>query len=300
MVLRPQKIAITGCGGMLGEAVAAVFQKGTIHASDVNLNESWLDRLDVSSSGHVHKYLSAVEPDCIIHLAALTDMEFCEDHSGEAYATNTGGAENVARYARNRDIPLVYISTAGIFDGKKDSYDEADVPNPTSVYAASKYAGELLAKTVPKAIVIRAGWMMGGGPSKDKKFINKVARQIQNGSREILVVNDKFGSPCYTNDLARCIKFLVEREAYGIYHGACDGSGSRADVARHLLACLKVSDVDVREVDSNVFSETYFAPRPHSECLTNTKLKRLAPQLTRDWRECLCEYVHNYCWLGSR
>ena len=93
MVLRPQKIAITGCGGMLGEAVAAIFQKGTIYASDVNLNESWLDRLDVSSSRHVHKYLSAIEPDCIIHLAALTDMEFCEDHSGEAYATWSGKSE---------------------------------------------------------------------------------------------------------------------------------------------------------------------------------------------------------------
>ena len=169
--LRSVTIAITGCGGMLGESVATIFRdRATVRASDIDLNESWLDRLDVSSSVHVQRYLNAVDPDYIIHLAALTDMEFCEMHPGEAYATNTGGVENVARYAGSRDIPLVYISTAGIFDGKKDSYDEVDVPNPLSVYAASKYAGELLARTVPKSIVIRAGWMMGGGP---RKFFRK-------------------------------------------------------------------------------------------------------------------------------
>ena len=192
---------------------------------------------------------------------------------------------------------MVYISTAGIFDGKKDIYDETDVPNPVSVYGTSKYGGELVAKAVPKSIVVRAGWMMGGGPKKDKKFINKIVHQLKAGAREIAVVNDKFGTPCYTYDLARSIKYLLDHDAYGLYHGACDGGGSRAEVARFLLECLGVADeVKLREVDSGFFAERYFAARPRSEQLVNNELKRVASFLTRDWRVCLKEYLGKFNW----
>src|SRR5262249_28321118 len=159
------RVVITGCGGMLGEAVYAVFQ-GTcqVLASDIDVNEPWLERLDGANAADVARYLDRVKPNYILHLAAKTDMEDCELHSEEAYSLNTGGVENVAAYARDHNIPLLYISTAGVFDGQKDEYTEHDTPNPLSVYGKSKYGGELVAKTVPKSIIIRAGWMMGGGP----------------------------------------------------------------------------------------------------------------------------------------
>lgn len=298
MIHKSDRVVATGCGGMLGEAVYEVFKDVCdFHSSDIDLNAPWLERLDVRSAKDVSTYLSKVKPNFIIHLAALTDMEYCELNPDDAYSTNTGGVENVAEYAREHNIPLVYISTAGIFDGKKDEYTEKDVPNPLSVYGKSKYGGELVARTLPKHIVIRAGWMMGAGPKKDKKFINKIIKQIRAGVKELAVVNDKWGTPCYTYDLSQSIKYLLDHDAYGLYHGACDGGGSRADVACNLLECLGVTDqVKVGEVDSSFFEENYFAPRPKSEKLINIELKKIAPHLTRDWEVCLKEYIDRFNW----
>lgn len=283
---------------MLGEAVYDVFKDTChVHASDIDLNAPWLERLDVRSAKDVAAYLEKTKPNYIVHLAALTDMEYCELHPEDAYATNAAGVQNVVEYARDHAIPLVYISTAGIFDGGKDEYREDDMPNPLSVYGKSKYEGELIAKTLPKSIVIRAGWMMGGGPEKDKKFINKIIKQLRAGAKELAIVNDKFGTPCYTYDLAQSIQYLLAHDAYGLYHGACDGGGSRADIARYLLDCFNLtSQVKVREVDSSYFSESYFATRPRSEQLINIELRKVAPHLTRDWKICLKEYIGRFNW----
>ncbi len=298
MIHKSDRVVATGCGGMLGEAVNLVFKDiCEFHPSDIDLNAPWLEKLDVASPKEVSEYLNKIKPNYIIHLAALTDMEYCELHPDLAYATNTGGVENVAQYAREHNIPLVYISTAGIFDGLKDEYDEKDTPNPLSIYGKSKYGGELVAKTLTKHIVIRAGWMMGGGPKKDKKFINKIIKQLRAGAKELAVVNDKFGTPCHTYDLAQSIRYLLDHDAYGLYHGVCDGGGSRADVAKYLLECLGVSnEVKIKEVDSSFFKENYFAPRPKSEKLLNINLKSIAPHLTRDWHICLKEYVDRFNW----
>lgn len=287
---------------MLGEAVYEHFSSRCItRATDVDLNESWLGYLDVSDKKQVFEFGRKIKPDFLIHLAALTDMEYCELHPDEAYNVNSYGTENMVNLAREFNAPLVYISTAGIFDGKKDEYSEDDnpvPPAPLSVYGKTKYNGELAARVWPRSIIIRAGWMMGGGPGKDKKFINKLIKQIRADAREIAVVDDKFGTPCYTYDLAKIIEYLIDGELYGLYHGVCDGSGgSRYDVAAYLIHSLNIDQkVNLREVDSDYFKEKYFAPRPPSERLNNAKIKSLNPSLVRDWHECLREYVNKFDW----
>lgn len=299
-MIRPNdKIAITGCGGMLGEAVYTEFKDFSIvHASDIDCNEPWLELLDVSVKQDVKDYLEKAQPDYIIHLAAKTDMEYCEEHPDEAYKTNKDGVVHMVEYANKHSIPLVYISTAGIFDGEKDAYREVDKPNPLSVYGKSKYEGELEAIKAYKAIIVRAGWMIGGGPKKDKKFINKIIKQINIGAQKLNVVNDKFGTPCYTYDLAKSIHFLLDNEQYGIYHSVCDGSCNRYDMAVALVENLGLKkEVYVEGVSSDFFKKTYFAPRPYSEKLLNIELKKIAPHLTHDWKVCLKEYMQKFDWI---
>ena len=129
--------------------------------------------------------------------------------------------ENAVYIANELHIPLLYIGTAGIFDGEQGSYDDWDHPNPLGVYARAKWAGEeFVRQNARRHLICRAGWMMGGGPRKDKKFIQKLMRQLHDGSTELHVVDDKLGTPTYTRDFAHNVRLLLERQAVGaLQHG---------------------------------------------------------------------------------
>jgi len=297
MINKNDIILITGCGGMLGEGVYNLFKDSCqVFATDININENWLTHLDASSQREVENFCEKISPQYIINLAAKTDMEWCENNPKETYETNLWGSYYLMNQARQRNIPYLYIGTAGIFDGKKEEYKEDDTPNPLSIYGKSKYAGELAAKEYNKSIIIRAGWMMGGGPKKDKKFINKIINQVKNGAKEIAVVNDKFGIPCYTYDLAKIIKHLLDNKLYGIYHGVCEGTSvNRYEIAKYLLEILPLKEkVGIKIVNSDYFKSEYSAPRPASEKIVNSMLKLKGINLTRDWRECLDEYIKKF------
>ena len=136
-----KKIYMAGCGGMLGEAFYKVFNKEyQIRCTDIDLNEEWLSYLDFRD---LESYMSDVEaynPDFLFHLGAFTDLEFCESNIEETYRTNTISVENATLISNKLDIPLLYISTAGIFDGSKEFFDDWDLPSPMCHYARSNYA----------------------------------------------------------------------------------------------------------------------------------------------------------------
>ena len=289
---------ITGCGGMLGDAVYTTFANSYqhVHATDIVLNEPWLSHLDVRELDECERAFAEVGPTIVLHLAALTDLEYCETHQDDCWKTNALGVENVALLARRYDATMVYVSTAGIYAGDKDEFHDFDQPNPLSHYGRSKYYGERFVEMhVPKHFCLRAGWMMGGGLKKDKKFINKIFQQIKAGSRELHVVDDMFGTPTYTVDFARSIAFLVTTKYYGVYNHVCEGGGSRYDVAVEFVRLLGLSEtVRVTKVASGYFKDTYFAPRPSSERLVNLKLSARGLNRMRDWRACLEEYSEGY------
>jgi dTDP-4-dehydrorhamnose reductase len=235
----------------------------------------------------------AFAPDYLFHLGAHTDLEYCETHPDDAYATNAMAVENAVYIASELDIPLLYISTAGIFDGGKDVYDDWDAPNPLGVYARAKWAGEeFVRQNVRRHLVCRAGWMMGGGPRKDKKFVQKLMQQLKDGKTELSVVDDKLGTPTYTRDFARNVKVLLESEHWGLYNMVCQGMTGRLEVAQAIVSELGLSDtVAVLPVGSEHFASTYFAPRPDCERLLNRKLALRGLDVMRPWREALSEYL---------
>lgn len=292
-----REILITGCGGMLGEAVhAELTEKHSVYATDIDLNGWWLRYMDVRDIEEVKGVCERVNPDVIIHLAALTDMEFCQSNPESAYDTNFIGTVNMVRMARKYNAHLIYISSAGIFNGEKTYYNEDDIAEPLNNYAKSKYAGELVVKTYPNSTIIRAGWMMGGGPDKDKKFVNKIIKQIKKGKKEILAVKDKLGTPTYTYDLAKVILFVIDKEIYGNYNASCKGGCSRYDVAKEIVKDLGLK-IKVKVVPSDYFKKEYFAERPMSEKLSTKKIREIYPESVRDWKKCLKEYLKKFDWL---
>ena len=143
--------------------------------------------------------------------------------------------------------------------------------------------------------VCRAGWMMGAGPRKDKKFIQKLMQQLRDGRRELHIVNDKDGTPTYTHDFAATVKELLQREYWGLYNCVCGGQTSRLEVARELLAILGLThQVKITTVGSEYFSDVYFAERPASERLDTLKLRLRGVNHMRDWKIALREYIDGY------
>ena len=292
-----KKIYIAGSGGMLGEAFYKVFsEEYELKCTDIDLNESWLSYMDFRDMGAYKKDVEEFAPDYLFHLGAFTDLEYCENNIKETYKTNTLSVENATLISNNLNIPLLYISTAGIFDGEKDLFDDWDTPSPIGHYARSKYAGELyVEKNSSRYLVCRAGWMMGGGPNKDKKFIKKIMEQIKSGKKELFVVNDKLGTPTYTHDFAKNVKLLLEFELWGLYNMVCEGYTGRFEVAMELLNLLNLdNEVKITAVDSSYWSKDYFAKRPASERLVNSKLNLRGLNIMRDWKICLKEYLDDY------
>lgn len=296
-ISKQTKILIAGCAGMLGDAAYKCFSSHCkVMATDIDLNEDWLTFGDVRDYFQMLKIAIDFQPDLIINLAALTDLEICERDIENTWKTNALGAENMALIAQKLNVPHVYISTAGIFDGEQEFYTDFDTPRPLSMYAKAKYYGEIaVQKMITKHFIFRAGWMMGGGPKKDKKFINKIFKQIMNGAEEIHVVDDKLGTPTYTVNFIQSMLNVIQTDLYGLYNMVCGGSCSRYDVVIEFLKLLGLENkIKVTIVDSEYFRNEYFAPRPFSEKLVNLKLESRGINTMLHWKECLKEYADVY------
>lgn len=285
---------MAGSGGMLGEAFHLQFKADyELKCTDIDVNTDWLSYCDFRDLEAYKKDVIDFKPDYLFHLGAFTDLEYCEKNVNDTYMTNTIAVENAVYIANKLNIPILYISTAGIFGGEKDLYDDWDKPDPRCHYARSKYAGELyVQQNARRHVICRAGWMMGGGPNKDKKFVQKIMKQIKGGASELNIVTDKLGTPTYTIDFAANTKQIVEAELWGLYNLVCQGATSRLEVAHELLAILGLSDkIHINEVTSEFFAAEYFAERPECERLENKKLELRGLNTMRDWRIALKEYI---------
>ena len=279
---------------MLGDAFYRQFNNNyELKCTDIDVNENWLSYLDFRSFKEYRDDVIKFSPNYLFHLGAFTDLEYCELHPKETYQTNTKSVEHGVKIANELNIPILYISTAGIFNGKKDIYDEKDTPDPTGHYAKSKYLAEKFVQNhAKKYLICRAGWMMGGGAGKDKKFIQKLMRQIANGKDVLFIVNDKLGTPTYTHDFARNVKLLIEKGKTGLYNMVCKGKTSRMEVACELINLLRLNGtVKINEVSSDYFQKEYFVPRPASERLINARLNEDGLDVMRDWKTSLSEYL---------
>jgi dTDP-4-dehydrorhamnose reductase len=292
-----KKIYLAGCGGMLGEAFYHQFKDDyEVKCTDKDVNESWLSFMDFRDFAAYKKDVMAFNPDYLFHLGAYTDLEYCEQHPEDTYATNTMSVENAVYLSSELDIPLLYISTAGIFDGAKDLYDDWDIPNPLGVYARSKYMGErFVCENAKRFLVCRAGWMMGAGPKKDKKFIQKLMQQLKDGKKELFIVDDKDGTPTFTHDFAKNVKALIDNEYWGLYNMVCGGQTNRLEVAGELLNLLGLAGtIKITSVKSDYFKDVYFAERPPCERLVNRKLDLRQLNVMQEWRAALKQYIDQY------
>lgn len=290
------RVLVTGAAGMLGSAVVPYLREQEHDVIATDIVDGW-SNLDVRDFQFVTAAVKAYRPDIVAHFAAETSLEFCEDDPDHAWRTNALGTKNVALACRAASVTMAYISSAGIFDGTKHGpYTEFDTPNPINVYGASKYAGEqYVHQYVTEAYTVRCGWMMGGGPAKDHKFVSHIVKQLKAGITQIHAVSDKLGSPTYARDFAKSFETLIRSEQFGLYHMVSPGVCSRFDVALAIVEMLGYGDtVTVLPASSAQFNGTFYAPRPYSEAMRNYVLELEGRQEMRPWRVALAEYLKEW------
>lgn len=300
------KVFITGSAGMLGTSLVPVFVTAghKVVPTDIDLSRPrpWgpgfpgMGLLDVRDRSEIRSAFHATRPDVVLHLAAETSLEVSDTDVDHAYLTNTIATKYAALECRRLDIPLVFVSTAGVFDGTKSgAYVEFDRPNPINTYGASKFEAEKLVESLmERYFVVRAGWMVGGGSDKDHKFVARILEHVRQGRTTIYAVGDKYGTLTYTYDFGRCLLNLIESKIYGLYHMACKGQANRYDIAAHVLKVLGRNDIELVEVGSEFFREEFFSNRPRSEIMRNMALDLQGMNLMRPWDVAVEEYLQRH------
>jgi dTDP-4-dehydrorhamnose reductase len=270
------RLVITGSTGQLGQALQAQLRGEELLLLD-------LPDHDITDYQQTQQAILAFRPDVVVHAAAFTNVDGCELQPELAYGVNALGTQNVALACQRCDAAMVYISTDYVFDGTKEgAYWEWDTPNPQSVYARSKLAGEHCTQALLRRFyIVRTAWLYSQGP---KNFVQTV-RQLADERDELHFVTDEIGSPTYAPDLARALGMLIPHPLYGIYHFTNTGICSRYEWAKAILELSGRPDYPIFP------TEGYERPAkvPARSELRNFCGARQLGITLRPWREALAE-----------
>ncbi len=271
---------VTGSDGLLGTNILPPLQE---RFDVIPYVETQWDITDYEKGKDV---LRQHAPDVLVNLAAITDVDGCEDRPDTACAVNGEGVGTLAHLCKEHGTAFVHLSTDYVFDGTKTSpFKEDDAPNPLSVYGRSKLLGEQRAvQHHPSPLIIRTEWIYGRG---GRNFVTKVVEAGRTkGSVE--VVDDQRGSPTFAADLAAPIASLIEKGMSGIYHVTNSGSCTWFEFAQHIFSLLGL-DVVTRPISSDHLARK--ARRPSNSVLDCSKMTADTGVSMRSWEEALEEYL---------
>lgn len=275
------KIMVTGANGQLGMDVVSVFEE--YH----DVYGFGRDQLDIIDLEQCDQLVQHIKPDVIIHCAAYTAVDLAETDSDHAYLVNASGTRNIALAAENVGAKVCYISTDYVFDGSHTTpYTEQDQPNPRSVYGKTKLDGELFIQTLcSDYYIVRTSWVFGLHGNNFVKTMLKLAQD----RNVIQVVQDQYGSPTYTLDLAYFLLHLVSTDKYGVYHATNSGSCSWYEFAS---AIFEESDKQTRIESCSTSDFPRPAPRPQYSVLDNMSIRTNGFTMLRPWRAALIDFLN--------
>ena len=276
------KILVTGSKGQLGFDVINELGKRGHEAVGVDIEE-----MDITNEDKVKEVLGASKVDGVIHCAAYTAVDKAEDEIELVRKINAQGTENIAKYCKELDIKMMYISTDYVFDGEGEiPWNPDDLNrNPLNAYGVTKYEGELaVEKYLTKYFIVRISWVFGVNGAN---FIKTMLRLAET-NKEIRVVNDQIGSPTYTFDLARLLVDMIETDKYGRYHATNTGLCSWYEFATEIFKQAK-KYITVIPVSSDEFPTK--AKRPANSRMDQSKLLKNGFQPLPTWQDALKRYL---------
>lgn len=296
--MNPMKILITGAGGMLGTDLGNVLQSefevvGLERRPVTHLTVPY-DICDLTQARKTRDAILSHKPDLVIHAAAMTDVDYCEEHHDEALENNVAATEHVVEAANEIDAPVIFYSTDYVFDGKKKGeYEETDTLNPLSFYGKTKQLGEeSIFRIAKRATIFRITWLFG---IWGRCFPKSILRQAA-GVKKMDVVDDQIGRPTWSWDVAQAMrqlllnqKELLFKPGTEIYHLGNSGTVHWADYARFILKSSGLGAVKIKDIPSAHLKRP--APRPANSILSLEKAKKILGLKLRSWEEATLEFL---------
>lgn len=285
-----KKVLVTGAGGQLGKAVCAELEKRGVQCQGFGHSE-----LDVTDAEQIKRRFAEFKPDGVVHCAAYNKVDDAEKYSEICRLTNAEGTRLIAKECALYGAYMVYISSDYVFDGRKvGEYETSDVKSPLSVYGKSKSDGEDAALTESQGgAVLRTSWLYG---DSQNNFVESIIR-AGSSRGEIKVVNDQFGSPTFTEDLAALIADMLEKKRGGIFHGTNSGICRRDEFARKILEFAGI-DARIYTMSSEQFGSA--AERPKNSALSKRCLTAAGLFELPDWEDALERYFCKFHKKQSR
>ena len=283
------KILLLGKNGMLGSQFAGRLAE----MPDVELMATDRDDLDVLSFGALKKSFEFFLPEIVINCTGYTAVDEAEFKKKEAMKLNAEAVKSIARLCNKHGSRLIHFSTDYVFDGRKeppDGYVETDMPNPLNTYGDTKLRGEeFIQKEMTRGYIVRTSWLYGPG---GRNFVDTMLGLDRD---ELNIVDDQFGGPTYTSDLAKAVieRFVIPSMGstgenapdFGIYHLTNDDFCTWCEFAVKIFE-LKEKKVKIHPIPTSEYRTA--AQRPKNSILKNTKLPKL-----RNWQDALEEYLNS-------
>lgn len=276
-----KKMIITGCNGQLGREMNRLYAGNT----DIELINTDVDELDITSIDAVMKLVKEVNPYAIINCAAYTAVDACETNQDIAFKVNTIGPRNLAIAARETGAKLLHVSTDYVFDGTKETpYYESDPICPQSVYGSTKAEAEkMVQQMADRYFILRTAWLYGDG----KNFAKTMLRLAETNDT-VKVVGDQYGTPTSAYELAKGIDSLLFSDNYGLFHATCEGSCNWAEFAAEIFR-LAGKDTKVQAITTAEYGAP--ANRPAHSVLENYMFKMTNAYLFADWHDAIEKYL---------
>lgn len=275
------KVFVTGVRGQLGYDVVRELEKRGMEAIGVDIQE-----MDITDMASVERVITEAAPDAVIHCAAYTAVDAAEDNEELCRKVNADGPRNIAKVCKKLDIKMLQVSTDYVFDGQGERPWEPEDPcDPRSVYGRTKYEGELaVQELLEKYFIVRIAWVFG---INGKNFVKTMLNLAETHDR-LTVVNDQFGSPTYTYDLARLLVDMIQTEKYGIYHCTNEGFCSWYEFACAIFEKAG-KKVEVKPVTTAEYGAKAF--RPYNSRMSKEKLTANGFQRLPAWEDALERYL---------
>lgn len=290
-----KKLLITGASGFLGWHIIQVGREhyevyGTYNSHMLEVNGANLFKANLSNLEELKQIFTNVRPDAVIHTAALSQPNYCQQYPEESHAINVIASSNIAKLCAEYSIPCAFTSTDLVFDGKNAPYKETDIVNPVNLYGEQKVLAEqAMLERYEQTAICRMPLMFGAATPTAKSFMQGFIQTLQEG-KELKLFTDEFRTPVSGTTAAKGLLLMVEKKYHGIIHLGGKERISRYDFGKLMVEAFQLPKTNLKSCRQQDVQMS--APRPADVSFDSTKAFALgySPSLVKEELEAINKF----------